>query len=160
MSAPLPIVGLAADVRARLHDLNNAHAEETSHLAPDAWQRLQDIAFAALAVEDGAFVIALDQDADYASPNFLWLKARRDRFVYVDRIIVGARHRGRGLARALYASLFDAARAAGHDRVVCEVNRDPPNPHSDAFHHALGFAEIGRGVPEPGKLVRYLERRL
>jgi predicted GNAT superfamily acetyltransferase len=43
----------------------------------------------------------------------------------------------------LYADLFDRAAEAGHDRIVCEVNRQPPNPASDAFHAALGFAEVG-----------------
>ena len=31
---------------------------------------------------------------------------------------------------------------AGHDRVVCEVNLDPPNPGSDAFHERLGFRVV------------------
>ena len=48
-------------------------------------------------------------------------------------------------------------RAAGHARVVCEVNSDPPNPASDAFHAALGFAEVGQAVlATQGKVVRYL----
>ena len=57
-------------------------------------------------------------------------------------------------------------RAAGHERVVCEVNADPPNPVSDAFHAALGFAEVGSarlsGTPlsSMGKTVRYFSRPL
>ena len=61
----------------------------------------------------------------------------------------------------LYRELFDRARAAGHDRIVCEVNLDPPNPGSDAFHAKMGFAEVGRAELEPGgKLVRYYEKLL
>jgi predicted GNAT superfamily acetyltransferase len=42
--------------------------------------------------------------------------------------------------------------------VCCEVNSDPPNPLSDAFHAALGFREVGRAfLPDRGKSVRYLE---
>ena len=52
------------------------------------------------------------------------------------------------------------ARAAGHERVVCEVNADPPNPASDAFHAALGFAEIGATLLPNGKTVRYFMRDL
>jgi predicted GNAT superfamily acetyltransferase len=45
--------------------------------------------------------------------------------------------------------------------IVCEVNLDPPNPASDAFHAALGFAEVGTAVIDNGdKTVRYLSRRL
>ena len=45
---------------------------------------------------------------------------------------------------------------AGHTLVTCEVNADPPNPASDAFHAALGFAEVGDAVIHGGeKSVRY-----
>jgi hypothetical protein len=46
---------------------------------------------------------------------------------------LAARRQGRGSDLA-EADLFAAAEAAGHDRVVCEVNSDPPNPASAAFH--------------------------
>jgi uncharacterized protein len=104
-----------------------------------------------------AFLLAFDQDAPYDSPNFLWFRARHARFIYVDRIVVAAAARGRGYARLLYRGLFDAASQAGHDRVVCEVNARPPNPESDAFHAALGFAEVGSAsIHNNSKTVRYL----
>ena len=103
----------------------------------------------------------IDQDADYDSPNFLWFKARYPRFVYVDRIAVAAAARGRGHARSLYGDLFGAALAKGHKVVVCEVNSDPPNPASDAFHAALGFSEVGQAAIHGGKkTVRYFARPL
>ena len=59
------------------------------------------------------------------------------------------------------ASVFERARAARHDRVVCEVNLVPPNPGSDAFHDRMGFAEVGRAtLGGAGKTVRYLEKLL
>jgi hypothetical protein len=54
--------------------------------------------------------------------------------------------------------VFAEARAAGHERVVCEINFDPPNPGSDAFHAKLGFSEIGRATLANCKSLRYLER--
>ena len=69
--------------------------------------------------------------------------------------------RKRGLANRLYEDLFRNAAAAGHDLVVCEVNSDPPNPASDAFHAALGFVEVGHAAIHGGaKTVRYLARSL
>src|SRR3954469_6950424 len=122
--------------------LNNAHAKELSWLAPERVQYLAPHAFAARKIGAvDAFLLAFDQDADYDSPNFLWFRARYPRFVYVDRIVVAASARGRGHARRLYDDLFQHALRAGHERVVCEVNREPPNPASDAFHAALGFTE-------------------
>lgn len=143
--------------------LNTANATETSALDEPALRALIDQAFLATAVTGpeglSAFLIALDQDASYASPNFRWFQARYPRFVYVDRIVTAPAQRGRGVARALYEDLFARARAAGHDRIACEVNRVPPNPGSDAFHAALGFTEVGTAEIHGGlKTVRYLLR--
>lgn len=141
--------------------LNNAHAGELSWLDEDRFRHLIAQALLALRVGDDAMLIAFDQDARYDSPNFLWFRERFERFVYVDRVVVAGAARGRGLARMLYGALFAHAAAAGHARVVCEVNLDPPNPASDAFHAALGFAEVGTGVLADGlKTVRYLSRAI
>jgi predicted GNAT superfamily acetyltransferase len=112
----------------------------------------------AAAGENEAFAIIFDQTANYTSPNFHWFRERYPRFVYVDRIVVSESARGKGLARALYEHVFAEARAAGHERVVCEINFDPPNPGSDAFHAKLGFSEMGRATLANCKSVRYLER--
>jgi predicted GNAT superfamily acetyltransferase len=88
------------------------------------------------------------------SPNYRWFAARLDRFAYVDRVIVAPAAQGRGLAGRLYAAFA----AAVPGPLVCEVNSDPPNPGSDAFHARLGFTEMGRAVLGPGKAVRHLIR--
>ncbi len=143
-------------------DLNRRHETELSPLAPRRLEELVAAAFYARALDpQAAFLLALDQDAAYDSPNFLWFRDRTARFVYVDRITVSPAQRGRGLARVLYDDLFASALAQGHGRIVCEVNSDPPNPGSDAFHAALGFREVGRAdLADRGKSVRYLERVL
>ncbi len=142
--------------------LNNAHAQELSWLEPARLEHLVAQAFLARRIGNlDAFLLAFDQDADYDSPNFLWFRARYPRFVYVDRIVVAASARGRGCARRLYRDLFEQAERPSHERVVCEVNISPPNPASDAFHAALGFAEVGSAsVHEGSKTVRYLSRAL
>ena len=141
--------------------LNNAHAIELSWLAPQRFAELTHRAFLARRIGGEAFLLAFDQHADYDSPNFLWFRARHARFVYVDRIVVAPHARGRGHARRLYDDLFARARHAGHGQIVCEVNIQPPNPPSDAFHAALGFREVGRGSIDDGcKTVRYLRRAL
>ncbi len=98
-------------------------------------------------------------ETSFLNPNFAWFSERLSRFVYVDRVIVDSGHRGQGLARQLYLDLFRRVREAGHATVVCEVNLDPPNPGSDAFHSKMGFAEMGRTrLPGGDKTVRYLMR--
>jgi predicted GNAT superfamily acetyltransferase len=147
---------------AALLALNNAHARELSWLDPARLRHLVEQAFLARRIgELDAFLLAFDQGAEYDSPNFLWFRSRYPRFVYVDRIVVASTARGRGHARALYDDLFRHAVAAGHERVVCEVNTQPPNPASDAFHAALGFVEVGTASVYGGsRMVRYLARVL
>jgi len=142
--------------------LNNAHAQELSWLEAEGLEHLVGQAFAARRIGNlDAFLLALDQGADYDSPNFQWFRARYPRFVYVDRIVVAPSARGRGCARKLYHDLFEHAARAGYERVVCEVNSRPPNPESDAFHAALGFVEVGSASVHGGsRTVRYLARTL
>ena len=140
--------------------LNNAHAAETSELTADSLRDLIATAFYARGGGE-AFLIACAEGAAYDSPNFLWFRERYARFVYIDRVIVAAEARGRGLARRLYEDLFAEIRASGRELVACEVNLAPPNPASDAFHAALGFEEAGRAEIHGGaKTVRYLIKRL
>jgi uncharacterized protein len=146
----------------RVLTLNNEHARELSWLDADRLVELAGRAFLARRIGAvDAFLLAFDQDADYDSPNFLWFRSRYPRFVYVDRIVVAPSARGRGHARRLYDDLFQHALCCGHERVVCEVNREPPNPASDAFHATLGFTEVGLAAIRGGsKTVRYLAREL
>jgi uncharacterized protein len=142
--------------------LNNDHARELSWLEPEKLEHLVGEAFLALrAPRFEAFMLAFDQDADYGSENFLWFKARYPRFAYVDRVAVAAEARGQGLARAFYEALVDRARSSDHTLVTAEVNSDPPNPGSDAFHAAMGFEEVGSAAVYGGqRSVRYYVRRL
>jgi uncharacterized protein len=143
--------------------LNNAHVAELSPLNASGLRALLGNAFYARRIgEMEALLIALDETHPaYASPNYLWFRARRSRFVYIDRVVVAESARGRGHARQLYADLIEQAKAAGHDCIVCEVNVDPPNPASDAFHQALGFRQVGSAAIHGGaKTVRYLELSL
>lgn len=145
-----------------LLSLNNAHAVETGPLTRDELSHMLATAYHSASMGTGkdGLIITFDQNAPYESPNFIWFKARHDSFVYVDRIIVAEHARGRGLARTFYQALFEKAARDGHERVVCEVNLDPPNPGSLNFHAALGFAAVGEAVLENGKTVRYMERGL
>ena len=136
--------------------LNNRFAAETSLLDADEWRQLVAQARFTYAAGTSGFMVAMDQDSAYDGLNFQWFKDRFSRFAYVDRIVIGAAAHGQGLGRALYDRLFDEARAAGLERVACEVNIDPPNPGSVAFHEKLGFAAVGERLLPNGKTVRYL----
>jgi predicted GNAT superfamily acetyltransferase len=163
MDKTLPIAALQNGSYEQILALNNAHATETSPLDLVALSALVNQGFYARGIDGGraAFLIALDQsNNNYASPNFLWFKARYQRYVYIDRVITAPEFRGQGLARRLYEDLFNVARASGQSIVGCEVNIKPPNPASDLFHEALGFQTVGEATIATGKTVRYMSRSL
>ena len=128
--------------------LNNADAVALSWLGAGRLGALVERAFWAGRVGAVGMLIAFDQDADYDSVNFQWFRGRFERFVYVDRVVVDVAARGRGVARALYGAVVAEARAAGHERVVCEVNSVPANPGSLAMHAGMGFWRWGLGIWE------------
>jgi uncharacterized protein len=142
--------------------LNNASARETSFLTPERFDRLIRSAHVALYMLPAvALLLAFEDTDDYDGGHFLWFRRRSGRFLYVDRVVISKQWRRHGLARMLYEDLFKRAAQLGHSRIVCEVNVEPPNPVSDRFHEALGFAEIGRATFDDGaKTVRYLEARI
>ena len=83
--------------------LNNQHAEELSFKTVPAFVELLQAASHVRALPDGgALLVGFDDQATYDNPNFRWLKARNDRFYYIDRVVVGSAYRGRGIARLLY----------------------------------------------------------
>ncbi|EIZ79968.1 acetyltransferase [Novosphingobium sp. Rr 2-17] len=144
-------------LRSAILTLNNEHAIELSFADEARMGMLVREAFVVRRVGMvDALLLAFDQDAPYDSANFRWFCARYSNFVYVDRVVVASHARGQGLARALYEQLFASARAAGKTHIVCEVNADPPNPASEAFHRAFGFNAVGTARLEKGKTVTYL----
>ena len=66
-----------------------------------------------------------------------------DAFLYIDRIVVGRAYQRAGLGAALYADLLEFAAQRGVERLVCEVDIEPLNVASDAFHRRRGFVEVG-----------------
>jgi predicted GNAT superfamily acetyltransferase len=159
-----PVLNLINLDLAALTALNNKHARETSLLSEEQFAGMLQMAFYARgfgpAFTPAALLIAFNQQALYENPNFRFFRDRHQRFIYIDRLITASHARRRGLARMLYDDLFLRTVEAGHCVVGCEVNLDPPNPASDAFHASMGFAEVGRALLENGKTVRYLERSI
>ncbi|WP_198415830.1 GNAT family N-acetyltransferase [Cryobacterium glaciale] len=131
--------------------LNNAAVPAVNELDARALATLVQHSHLALAVvhDDAAdialgFAILFVAGADYESENYRWFSARSTDFLYVDRIVVADGHRGRGLGQVLYDTIFGAARRELLAEVLCEVNLQPRNPGSLAFHDRLGFTEVGQ----------------
>ena len=131
-----------------LVELNEREVQQTS---PMDLERLRELAqlssYHTVAEVDGrvaAFLLALREGAPYLNDNYAWFAARFPRFVYVDRIVVGAEFAGLKIGSRLYQDLFDYARSQGIKAITCEYNIEPPNPGSQKFHDKFGFKELGR----------------
>ena len=131
---------------AALLALNNSAVPHVNALSADEFTWLSSHANFFRLVEDDAgvlgFAIVLPSGLDYWSDNYKWFAARRDRFLYLDRVVVAERGRRTGVGRALYEALF-AFGGGAWPRVTLEVNLRPPNPESERFHETLGFTTLG-----------------
>lgn len=139
---------------------NQQVVDVTSPMDRAALQDLIEVGMLALAEpETGSFLISLGPDARHDGANYTWLQNRLRKFAYVDRVVVAPEARGQGLARRFYAALEQSARAQGLLMLTCEVNCQPDNPASHAFHRALGFSGLYdrdmSPVGQTGKWVRY-----
>lgn len=107
------------------------------------------------------YVLTFSSASAYDDTEIRELRGRlTEPFLYICQVVVAPEHRGRGMARAFYDAAAVAARREGLRFLACDVNTDPPNPGSAAFHRQLGFTEIGRGTASNGFAVAFLARRL
>ena len=127
--------------------LNAAWVHFLAPLDADGLEEMEAIADVACVAEDDGkvvgFIIALGDGKSYESPNYAFFEDRYERFLYIDRIVIHADAQGKGVGNALYEAVFAQARDAHIPLVTCEVDIDPPNDGSLAFHKRMGFVEVG-----------------
>ena len=137
-----------------IHALNQSEVPAVSDIdfATLEWFFARAAGLRVARVDDAvaAFMLGLPPGLAYASQNYRWFSAHYDDFYYIDRLVVGADWRRRGIARALYADADARAAAGERPRLACEVNERPRNDVSLAFHAALGFEPVGRQDTEGG----------
>jgi hypothetical protein len=104
------------------------------------------------------FVFVLDPGCAYDSRNYAWFSERYESFAYLDRVAIDIRARRRGVGTTIY----DAVEAHAAERgvpLLLEVNIEPPNHPSLAFHASRGFEEVGTLSHDDGaKVVRLLTK--
>jgi phosphinothricin acetyltransferase len=89
-----------------------------------------------------AFLVAEDHGEVI---GFAYAGVHRERMAYrwtcEVSVYLGAAHRGRGLGRALYETLFELLEQQGYRMLLAGITM--PNPASVALHKSLGFGEVG-----------------
>ncbi len=105
-----------------------------------------------------AYLIGLAPGFSPMEDVYAWFSARSTDFLFVDQVAVATRAHRRGVGTALYADVEREARARGLARITCDVNLQPPNPESLAFHARHGFREVGRLQLADGRFAALLEK--
>ena len=133
---------------ARILQINEANVPEVGSVDADRMAFLLAESPIALAVgiEDElvGFCLVMPSDSEYDSVNYRWFTERHDDFMYLDRVAFDANAQGRGLGTLLYAEVDRLMYELGATHLALEVNVDPPNEPSLAFHARRGFVEVGQ----------------
>ena len=123
----------------------------------------EQAAYFRVALVDGnmaGFLIALREDGDYGSPNFLWFRERYPQFLYIDRIVIAKPYQGLGLGRIFYADVTSYAEVRV-PLLACEVFLEPPDDVAVLFHGTYGFHEVGQQImPDVNRRVSLLAKEL
>jgi predicted GNAT superfamily acetyltransferase len=102
------------------------------------------------------FVLTFAAGAAYDGTHFSWFAQRYDDYCYLDRIVIHEDFQRRGLGTFAYDALEGSC---GKPVFALEVNIDPPNEPSLAFHRARGFTEVAQSDAS-GHLVSLMVKRL
>ncbi|MGN6693697.1 MAG: GNAT family N-acetyltransferase [Aquihabitans sp.] len=142
--------------------INEASVHHLAPLDEAEYRWFLDVAALALGAEiDGeiaGFVFVLDPGVTYASRNYAWFSEHYDRFAYLDRVAVDASARRQGVGTAIYDAVEAYATEQGSP-LLLEVNIQPANEPSLAFHASRGFTEVGTLEHDDGaKVVRLLAK--
>ncbi|QDS86159.1 Acetyltransferase (GNAT) family protein [Rosistilla ulvae] len=155
---------MTSDDAAHVIALNEAVVAVTSPMDLQRFAELYELSSLHLVAEVNrevvGFVLAMTDACAYDNGNYQWFAQRLKNFLYVDRIVVAPACRGLGLGRLLYSHLDDQARQSGLVQVCAEMDLNPPNEGSLAFHKKSGFIRLGTRILDSGKQVSMQTRFL
>ena len=105
----------------------------------------------------GGFVVTVAPGTPYDSENYAWFTGAYESFYYLDRVVLHPHVRRRGVGGRVYDELESVA--AGYGRLALEVNLEPRNDASLAFHAGRGYVEVGR-LGDDAHLVSLMSKEL
>jgi hypothetical protein len=160
---------LSSDI-AQLLTMNELALPHVTSMSSDRLAHLLDVSRIALVVEEAGapehspigFCLVLGPGVDYQSVNYQWVMDRYEDALYLDRVVVDAHRRGQGVGQRIYAEVQRLMRSdwLQFPRLALEVNLDPPNPESLAFHRKLGFEPVGEQTTPYGARVLLMAKHV
>ena len=137
--------------------LNSNVVELTSPMDKKRFELLfSQCALIIVAERNGAivgFLMGFDGNCQYDSANFKWFRSRLASFFYVDRVVVSETDRGTGIGKAFYQYIRNWSRDQRIETLAAEMNLEPANAASLAFHRSESFIQVGTRNPSEGKVL-------
>ena len=130
-----------------LYSLNQENTPEVGSLEDiESFSKLFELSSTSLLVELKdqiiGFVICFRENSTYSSVNYKFFNNDKDKFIYIDRIVIKSGFRRMGIGTQVYKHLDDLA-FKDFLPICCEVNSVPKNEISLNFHIKCGFTEVG-----------------
>lgn len=144
--------------------LSRTGVNTTSPLNEDSLVALLNVCcwFRVLSVDGHivGYACAMDRQAAYAGEAFHCFRARfRQNFLHIDQIVIAPEFHRQGFGRLLYDDIEHFARTEDVGLLTCEVDRNPPDLLSHAFHLRQGFVELA-SFPARGIVVTLLAKQI
>jgi len=127
-------------------ELNEKSVNVLSPMDKSKLLRLIEVSALSVVIEQendvAGFLLAFTNSTTYESINYQWFNNHYTAFLYIDRIVISEKHRGKGIGTALYKYVIDWAAKNSSARIFAEIDVLPPNRPSLLFHQKLGFNEL------------------
>ncbi|MFS3127439.1 GNAT family N-acetyltransferase [Nocardioides sp. Bht2] len=150
---------IVVDDHAWVLDLNERFVDVLSAMDLERLHYLLNRAAGAFIIEHegerAGFVLTFAPGVEYDSVYYRWFSDNLSDFRYLDRVVIDGPFHRLGLGSRAYAEL--EADTGPHCPMTLEVNVDPPNQASLAFHAGRGYREITR-LGNAGKQVALMQR--
>ena len=105
------------------------------------------------------YALAFNSNAPYDGEEFgFFQQTMAQPFIYIDQVATQLEFRRTGMGSSIYDAIEKGARLSKASALCCEVNINPPNPVSFAFHRSRGFRQSGTLTTTDGRVVALLAK--
>lgn len=139
--------GLSSKLLENLYSLNQENTPEVGSLDDaESFLKLLELSSTSLLIEYKnqviGFMICFRENSVYGSENYKFFNDKKEKFIYIDRVVIKSGFRRMGFGTEIYKHIDEAA-SKNFLPICCEVNSMPRNEISINFHIKNGFTEVG-----------------
>jgi predicted GNAT superfamily acetyltransferase len=139
---------LSSKLLENLYSLNQENTPEVGSIDDiESFGKLIGLSSTSLLVEYKdqiiGFIICFRENSIYGSENYKFFNNKKNKFIYIDRVVIKTGFRRMGFGTHIYR-LLDELASKNLLPICCEVNSFPKNEISLNFHTKIGFVEVGK----------------